>query len=1724
MSVHSNAFNFSSFVQGSVDPRTGQYALSIDLPTLNANNLCGPDLPLQLNFNPMNNEKTGFGTGWSLKLTRFTVSSGMLNLHSGERFKVDNNGPGEAAVIAERKLESFHFSDISEGEQKRFRIAHKSGLTEILEPRDANYDWAVPVRVLAPSGHGINLHYAPDKTTPHLTSISDDSKRVLLRIDYTGNAEVLIDINPGTEAHARFTLGLQGGHLTSVSLPGPDKAAWQFDYVPYDNDSLYYLTRLESPVGGIETVKYKVDGHAFPGVKDKYLPYATEHILQPDPLDDTTYLKNTYEFSNNNFLGNGAGVSWSDTGLDILYDSSDPTFRYQSTSHHYLGDQVLRTVTRTFNRFHLLTEQVTQQQGCIETVTTKYHEVDNLNFKAQPNHFQLPHQVTKSWTLDGNSNKRRDETLVTLYDTFGNLTEEIQANGIRTVREYYSNGCEGCPEDPEGFVRNLKCETVYPAPVADSSLDAAPIKRNRYRYVKLPALAQATSQQLPNHWLALENEDTFEVKIEARAGGQKAETEHLLHSNHRYYLNMPENPLLHGRTDKHEFSMNGFSASTAWRYEITNDLDGNPTWLQTKETYKAPGGTLETTTRAAQSIISGQLVEDEDLNGVVSRFRYDMLNRLIEHTTAPDSVYQATRSYAYRFFIDEGRKRSYDQVTDAKGVITRVVYDGLNRPIREEREVIVAGDPATRLTRTLSTSRYDSAGRLIRETLYDYPPVDAGAQAPQQPDVTTTYDYGYDGWGARSQVFRSDGVTEFTDSTPFGVGGDLVTEWIETRDQPGVRQNVRVSQLNAFNKPSYEYRQIEEPGQPPVQVGRTDYVYDGFGRCTQDTFSSTTPGSKAVPRIRKFSYDVWGRMYKTVRPNGSALLRSFVGYSVEELITRLEVQKAGSDTAETVFSRSYDGLGRLKQVKIGPRIEDYDYVTQTLLIDKRTAYAQDKNRKRVIQYNYLPQLTEQPTMLDASIEVPGQRHSTTQAIFGYDKTTAQISSADNGNGRHGYEYTQEGYLAKDTWMVGGKEQHHSDYKHSLQGRIRTRKHSDGHECEYGYDAEGRVNSISQGALHSVLKYNSQGLLCSTETRDGGNADRCVLCTQTYDALGREKTRTLTVNGAAEQVLSLEWYDNDLLYSRTLVRDAKEVRKETFEYDELDRLVQYTCTGEDLPSDTKGRQISVQLFRLDDLDRLTRRATEFADGNSERADFTYKEDGSFQLEKVAYRLLEGYTAQQAFDDEWQAFEEEQTFDEEQTFTYDEQGNMLNDELGRKLEYDTLGRLQRVIDVDGKTTLVEYQYDGHDQLLASRHADGRQVHRRFLGHQLDSTLENDVLTQYLYSGIQPLGVQQYPAAPEATRLLHSDIAGSVVSETDAQGTRHANYSVYGERPADNGMRTLLAFNGEAREEALGWYLLGSGYRAYNPGLMRFHSPDSLSQEEAGINPYLYALGNPVNWRDPTGHRVQGIPPDRVPPSYIDPPEKPKAPWGAWIGVAIAGVIFAASVYLMPWSAPLSLSLAPKFALGVAGVTANGIAFFGQIYIAVNNEEDQNLQYILFGLSFAGGFASGVGIKASRAALHAAKAAAARTSGISAALKNIGEMNAGIIKHGGKLSPVANPSSAGGGSLSRASTMATRGSNSPRILTRTNSNRSVVNPSETPPNSPTLPRNNPTSSPPSTYASSENLSQESQVLQNGNGATSPPPIAYPDFTILGVGDELVLKKSNGLGLGYVVKVNSY
>ncbi|MGE8387924.1 MAG: RHS repeat-associated core domain-containing protein [Pseudomonas sp.] len=84
------------------------------------------------------------------------------------------------------------------------------------------------------------------------------------------------------------------------------------------------------------------------------------------------------------------------------------------------------------------------------------------------------------------------------------------------------------------------------------------------------------------------------------------------------------------------------------------------------------------------------------------------------------------------------------------------------------------------------------------------------------------------------------------------------------------------------------------------------------------------------------------------------------------------------------------------------------------------------------------------------------------------------------------------------------------------------------------------------------------------------------------------------------------------------------------------------------------------------------------------------------------------------------------------------------------------------------------------------------------------------------------------------------------------RATPYCPYGYRKSEGHLTSWLGFNGEPQDQQSDYYMLGRGYRAYNPRLMRFHSPDSLSPfGKGGINSYAYCAGDPVNFADPSGH---------------------------------------------------------------------------------------------------------------------------------------------------------------------------------------------------------------------------------------------------------------------------------
>lgn len=93
---------------------------------------------------------------------------------------------------------------------------------------------------------------------------------------------------------------------------------------------------------------------------------------------------------------------------------------------------------------------------------------------------------------------------------------------------------------------------------------------------------------------------------------------------------------------------------------------------------------------------------------------------------------------------------------------------------------------------------------------------------------------------------------------------------------------------------------------------------------------------------------------------------------------------------------------------------------------------------------------------------------------------------------------------------------------------------------------------------------------------------------------------------------------------------------------------------------------------------------------------------------------------------------------------------------------------------------------------------------------------------------------------------------------------SYSPYGYAPRSS---SLLGFNGERLDPCTRSYLLGNGYRLFNPTLIRFSSPDSASPfEHGGLNPYGYCKGDPINTKDPSGHAPMPKHMNRYAPRYV------------------------------------------------------------------------------------------------------------------------------------------------------------------------------------------------------------------------------------------------------------------
>jgi RHS repeat-associated protein len=162
---------------------------------------------------------------------------------------------------------------------------------------------------------------------------------------------------------------------------------------------------------------------------------------------------------------------------------------------------------------------------------------------------------------------------------------------------------------------------------------------------------------------------------------------------------------------------------------------------------------------------------------------------------------------------------------------------------------------------------------------------------------------------------------------------------------------------------------------------------------------------------------------------------------------------------------------------------------------------------------------------------------------------------------------------------------------------------------------------------------------------------------------------------------------------------------------------------------------------------------------------------------------------------------------------------------------------------------YQYDALDRLVVCSQSEQATAQRFYLVNRLVTEIQGSVQSSlFLYEGQL---MAQLQGATIKRCLFATDHQCSVLNAMEVLQCQPFAYTPYGHCSLIRGGPSLIGFNGQRADSLSGHYLLGNGYRAFNPMLMRFNSPDGWSPfKNGGLNAYSYCLGDPVNREDSSG----------------------------------------------------------------------------------------------------------------------------------------------------------------------------------------------------------------------------------------------------------------------------------
>ncbi|WP_412758400.1 GH-E family nuclease [Leptospira cinconiae] len=797
----------------------------------------------------------------------------------------------------------------------------------------------------------------------------------------------------------------------------------------------------------------------------------------------------------------------------------------------------------------------------------------------------------------------------------------------------------------------------------------------------------------------------------------------------------------------------------------------------------------------------GEPLEVRDQNGNKVYYQYDSYGRTVQTSADTDNGISVSSINTYDSGFPLGGKTVLPSGSGDPDFATKTYIDGLGRPLHN----VKTGSEGKYIRSGKMT--YDAAGRLVRVGQADWTnggDMDRFVLHLEEKNPT---------------IFEFDPIGRIKKSTfPIAAGETQATYTTVTYNDP------------------YETVEYHSGGtsKRTIHNGGDDILYvEDFG----------ADGTQAKVG---FCYDTAGNMVKKADlNNGSPLNCSDLSSGI-----------AAKDTSgKNQLYRLYDAFGNLK-VQSDPDLGVDTFVYNAFGDITRQTDA----RGLITTFEY-----------DSLGRVIARHYPDEDVYFTYDSYSGSENSlgklvfVEDSNQTKKFSYDKLGRTKKEVRTLknipleGVNGPYVTEYKYDLLDRLISidyPEHPVNHtrlKACYTYGSEGYINGLSvqvntNGVIPGFcnktivenITYNENGQTASFRLGNG---------TQTnyeYDV----KARLTKIQSSAEVDGTTKTLQN-AVYSFNSKNSIERIENTTsdfstlynYNYDGISRLISATGTYTET-SDPSPRKFHQTYSYAKNGNLTAKRKHNPADGNL--------------IDEQAYQYVNHQVVQ---------IDSSQNGNESQIMTYDPAGNMITQrnntrDLTKNLEYDAENRIKRITDHNG-AILGRYWYDeGGFRIRKSALIPSGAVSRnselyypnKFYG--LEYSEENNILASI--NNVYLNGVRIAAIAENGATLYYlNDQVDSVshVLDEEAHTLTRNEYQPYGETFVQVGNTDLAPkYNSQELDRESEFYFYNARY--YDPALARFLTADTIiagENDTQAWNRFSYVRGNPILYKDPTGHIV-------------------------------------------------------------------------------------------------------------------------------------------------------------------------------------------------------------------------------------------------------------------------------